>query len=361
MENKIKEIIFIGNVDYYGKSGQHSFSRNIAKSLLSISHKHFSIKGIFPFSSKNVESQFSNKFKLLFSKIWNRRLQMLIFQFYLCYFIFINRKSFFVFSIKPYMFSSLFLLLFSCKFITLFEGHMENNLNKRFGKYISKILISYVIFIAKRSMSVSVPYILSMQWLKKKYDLDAKLIYCGIDFDHNNYNKNSISKNHDIVYLGSFRDIHKIDLLIDIIEKHNLSVGLIGEGKELEKLKSKSKNLSSGYVKFYGFLNHKDFFSIIKKSKFAWGVVEKSHWGLPMKVFDYLSAETITIIEPREDFEELIKFGWLIKLEEFLKNISYFFSKNYTPKNPINKTYIDYKYNWNNYSKYILNTFLNDK
>ena len=71
-----------------------------------------------------------------------------------------------------------------------------------------------------------------------------------------------------------------------------------------------------------------------------------------MKVFDYLSAGTIVVAENREDFDKLMDFGWVITLDEFSKNTSYYCSKNHY-SNKINIKYIQDSYSWKNYSEFV--------
>lgn len=177
----------------------------------------------------------------------------------------------------------------------------------------------------------------------------------GIDFDFIQKSKPS-EENSDVIFAGRLLGNKNIGVLleaIEILKKRgiNLNVFIVGDGPEMNLLKSKTSDLKiNDSVKFFGFLeNHKDVYGLMKSSKifvlpstregFGIVVVEANASGLPV----------ITIDSEQNAAKDLIienKNGRVCMLDpELLADAINLQLSNMQEK----KYYVDYssKYDWN--------------
>lgn len=174
----------------------------------------------------------------------------------------------------------------------------------------------------------------SRKRIKKYYGIDAKVIYPGVDFRKFS---NIVPENGDyflvITRLASWK---KVDLAIEACEELKVKLKIIGEGPDLNRLKS----ISGDFVEFLGYVSEEEKTEVIRKCK-AVIITQKEDFGLvpleamacgkPVIAFKKGGAtETVVQGKTGEFFEEQTSFS--------LKNLlSEFDSKKYFPNDCKNR------------------------
>ncbi len=131
-----------------------------------------------------------------------------------------------------------------------------------------------------------------------------------------------MKKNYDLLFIGRVEKIKGVDMLIKIAEKmRNIRIGVIGEGKERERLEKEAKEKKIN-VEFLGRIEHKELPNYLNKSKifispFAGGFtfIEALACGVPIITYENEWANEV-VLEG--------KTGFLVKkyhVNEFVKVI----------------------------------------
>jgi glycosyltransferase involved in cell wall biosynthesis len=306
------KICYISNVDLGGMSGQHAFSRGVLSTL--IKSGRLNVRSISPFGDppRDLTYQHSTIFKTSSFKV----LKLLMYQVALCYFIFLNREKWFVFSFKIHMVSAILLVLLRCKYVVLMEGHTKKNLQSRYHVFLVRFLLKFLGIILLNSRGVTVAYKSAADWLYRDYAIRASIVLCSSDLAFQSSTNKTFNKSVDLVFVGSFREVHRVPALLALCSKYDLSCVLIGEGEEKELCEKLVKQSKMQNVEFVGFLEGSELIAQVSRARFGWGFIAPDHWGLPMKVFDYMACGVVPLTLERSDFEIFKELGWLISFNE---------------------------------------------
>ena len=275
-----------------------------------------------------------NKYKITFTRkvIQRSYVSVLLNQIHLFYFLLrlaiqVNSVEIY-FSLKPTMFSTLLLPLLNKKYNIFLEGEIENNFLKLFkNKFLRKILVIIVRFLLKNASSVVCAYKSSLNYASK-YNSNSRRSAIGLNsafiiHDEKRLNQYQ-NKLYDIIYVGSFREVHELDLLLELVRTLSLKCLLVGQGSEFERLSHLiNKDPLLMDVKVMGSVEQVKVPELIKSAKVSWCYTTPEHWGVPIKVFESLALDTPVISSFREDiaFVEELNYGAIVRSKELGKLI----------------------------------------
>jgi len=122
-----------------------------------------------------------------------------------------------------------------------------------------------------------------------------EIIPCGIDervFFPVPTTVTTLDQPITIGYVGSFRDVHRLDLLVRAAaEYHNCKLVLIGNGKEFKRIGQLVEALGlTEQVHFTGGIDQADIPKMIKACHLMWGYTDPASWGVPIKNFEFLGC-----------------------------------------------------------------------
>ena len=271
------KILFVSNVSFNDKTGQSAFVRNVYDEFIKFEF----------FSTKFIGIDIFPKFFLL-NKFTSILFKTFVFQFLLLFYYLRFRKSHVcVFSFKPYMWSVIFLKIFRVRYIVLIEGLMPKTVDRLFPSWFQSIFnhLSKVVFY--NAIGAICAYKSAADWVHSINDeLNIDVVPCGLK-ELDIQSKDRIV--YDLCYVGSFRDVHRIDILLDFAEAYHLSIIFLGVGSQKEDIESQCE-LRKIKSKFIGFVDSSDLPFYIGMAKVGWGIIDSSHWGVPMKVLDYVAS-----------------------------------------------------------------------
>ena len=282
---------FITTVDPTYGSGQNIFAYNLIKTFDDLDSCEDCI--VFACRYPNNLRTTNTDVKVLFRDTKFKWLKILLFQFYLCIIFIFRKDTYYVFSMKPYFFSATLLAILGRKYSVITEGNMKININKSYKFLWARLFLLLITFVIRRAQDVSSCYESGVNWVNTMRDsADCKWIPCGISNDQITIAKSRVTQgNFDIGYVGSFRDVHNLDKLIEFALKYNLKVKLVGTGHEFERITKflKSSNLM-GQFHCTGFVESDLVKEEIIDCKVMWALTTDEYWGLPMKIVEYLAA-----------------------------------------------------------------------
>ncbi len=138
-------------------------------------------------------------------------------------------------------------------------------------------------------------------------------------------NIEAISSVIDIIFVGRISEEKGLATVLPVLSKHHgLTIAIVGEGPDFEKLKAQYKQCS--HIKFHGKQSHINTITLLQKSKF---LLFPSIWyeGMPMTIIESFSLGKPIIAYNFGAMKTMIKhnFNGLLyssnqELEEILKN-----------------------------------------
>ena len=275
-----------------------------------------------------------NKDKIHFTRkvIQRSYISVLLNQIHLFYFLIklatqVNSTKIY-FSLKPTMFSTLLFPLLHKKYNIFLEGSLENNFLKLFkNKILRTILVLVVRFLLKNASSVICTYESSLNYALK-YNVNSRRSAIGLNSAFISQDEKFLNqyqnKPYDIIYVGSFREVHELDLLLELVRTLSLKCLLVGQGGEFKRLSQIIKeDPSLMNVRVVGSVEQVKVPELIKSAKVSWCFTTPEHWGVPIKVFESLALDTPVISSFREDlaFVEELNYGAIVRSKEFDKLI----------------------------------------
>ncbi len=271
------KILFVSNVSLKDSTGQSAFVRNV--------YDEFSCYE--DFSTRFVGTD-------MFPKSWASKnlvalaLKVIVFQMILVfYFARIEKNEVCIFSFKPYMWSVLFLRIFRVRYVVLVEGLMPKTVEKLFPSWFRTPfhLLSKSVF--KNAIGVICAYRSAADWVEKvSSGVRVEVVPCG--FKELNFQASERAE-YDLCYVGSFRVVHRLDVLLCFAKEYGLSVIFLGVGEQQSEIKERCQ-LMGIRSDFVGFVDATELPSYIGLAKVGWGVIDSEHWGVPMKVLDYVAS-----------------------------------------------------------------------
>lgn len=373
LKNKIrrKRVAFVSLADLSVLNGQGIYARRvyprIIEALCSQAIVDTTVIAPCPQGYSEFISEFPNKveYKWIPKKRKRNPLWHLLSQIYIFAYLLRIRPSTVVFSIKPSMFA-IELARFFLKFekVILVEGLGKKNLKTLGGR--GTVLLGKMGFRLSfnNAKAVFPAYKSAYKWVQE-YNLGAhvEIIPCGVDTNifrpvFNKFKENE-SENITVGYVGSFRDVHKLDLLIKIvIANKRISLKLIGNGEMLSSTKSlvAEHDLETRVV-FRGEVSQHDIPREISTCDIMWAYTDIKHWGVPIKAFEYLACNKYVLASSREEFDFIDELGFgcttrsedVAELSLLLNDIADKIKKSASV--PTSHEYICTHYNWKNFSK----------
>jgi len=185
-----------------------------------------------------------------------------------------------------------------------------------------------------------------------------KVIPNGVDY-YKMQKINPSNKKYDIIYVGRLISHKNVDVLLKSIalvkeKKMDVKCGIIGDGPEINRLKSLNKELGlESNIKFFGFIEKdEDVYSLMKSSKifvlpstregFPNTILEANACGLPAIVIDHEKNAGVGVVKNRYN-------GFVLNLssEEIADKIIYLL-KNEDELNKMSKYSLDFakKHDW---------------
>lgn len=300
--------IFITTVDPTYGSGQNSFSLNLIKIIA----QRIDFKECWIFSAKYPSSLNFIKNKVIFFNTNNlKHIKILLFQLQLCYLFIKKTDAIFYFSLKPYFFSAIILRLLNIKYHVITEGYMIMNIQSSYNIILAKVYIFIVNYVIRGASSSSSCYQTGVDWLSSLSNNDIYKLHCGVsrEFTCNLLKNKSIKEPFDLGYVGSFRDVHGINKLLDFCLYYKLTAKLVGDGQLFSFFSRESKYNNSGLFTFTGFISNSEVASHINDCNVMWGFSLDRYWGLPMKIIEYLSLNKPVLANTKSDLKYFIDRG----------------------------------------------------
>lgn len=375
MKSLNKKLVFISLADMSEVNGQGIYSRRILSNIaqeINYEDNRLYIITPQPNSSNILYDEFPPYIKWLYSSkkksrnmFWHVKFQLFIF-FKLLYI----RPCHVLFSIKPSMIAvELARLIIGFDKIILVEGLGRNSLKSIGGKATVAVGELFYRVVFRKSKAIYPAYNSALEWVKS-YNTNAHIetIPCGVDtrvfhpetLDLKYCEQGTIT----IGYVGSFRDVHRLDLLLNLAENESrVKLLLVGSGQKLKMIKKlvKVKRLDSR-VQFVGPVCQQDVCKYIQQCQILWAFTDINHWGVPIKAFEYLACNKFIIASRRHEFNfvEEKGFGLILDSNEPHGMLSRFStlinSSNFHQIISVESfSYIEKYHNWANFKKIAIN------
>lgn len=296
------------------------------------------------------------------SIFWHMKVQLLI-----IIYLFKLRPQSVVFSVKPSLIGVEFARVFlGFEKIILVEGLGKNSLKKLGGSMVVFFgnLTYRVLF--RKAKSIFVAYESAARWVREyKVACDVSVIPCGVDTEvfnpkHTSENIRLRDDTINIGYVGSFRDVHRLDILVQLLFLNpNFNLTLIGSGYVFEDIRDQIARFKLGErVQFLGELAQEEIPKAIASCHLMWAYTDLGHWGVPIKAFEYLACNKLVIVSERPEFSFVSENGYGLVLDiESPEQIS-FLLNDFVSKQRNSGTfkidsfdYISIHHNWQNYRK----------
>ena len=356
-------VVFYSTADLSVNNGQGVYSRKILEVLIKEAEgSGVRLKVILPKSNNRIaclDALPENDVYFLPQKIPRDRLYHFKAQVYLFIkLLFVRNLSAVIYSVKPMQIGLVALNIFrNFRNIVLLEGLASNSIEtiglRNVEKITGKFVLSYLI---KKSVVVIAAYDRAAKWAQSLNAKNIRIIPCGIDkkFFYPCLNKMP-APGFMIGYVGSFRAVHKLDLLIESVAMLDVKVNLYGEGHEFNKIKKLVGKLGvEDKVKFFGDVPQESLRSAICECDLLWGYTDIEHWGVPIKVFEYLACNKPVLVSRRAEFQfiEDLEYGLVIQKEDvsvIVDSIKYYMKEKSSQIHSYE--YIEKNYNWNKFGE----------
>lgn len=362
---KKTKIFYLSIVDISAPNGQGIYAKKTLEALLK-NNENTQIFIPKPQNNCNINYFKNGNFIYLPSKkqnrniLWHLKLQMKLFFMIL---LKVKKGDIIIFSNKPSMFSiPLLKKIVGFKTYVLVEGLSVKTINTVIPFIFRNIGLTILLKNIKQAEVCFPAYQSALNWVKK-YNQNAFLFPCGVDINIFTPRFQNIKETRfTIGYLGSFRKVHFIKELIESIKDLPIKLKLIGEGKELRKLKEYIKNNKINLtIEFIRNQPQEKLPELISGCHVMWGVTDPNHWGIPIKVIEYLACNKKVIYTNRVDHKFIEKNNWGVSLNNiskeslkscFQKIISQYENGNWHD-NKGSHEYVAKYYDWENYLLYI--------
>lgn len=322
-----KTIVLLSLADMSCSNGQGVFSRKVLTELYGeLTRKKCNVKLVAPkpkFPSA-LPSFFLKEGVWLSEKknrniLWHLYSQIMVF-----YFLLKLRPSTVVFSVKPSFFGvELARKIVGFDKVILVEGVGKRSLKTLGGKVVvvlGRLGFRMVFYKAK---AIFVAYESALEWVKEyKVNCYTEVIPCGVDISIFNPANVGKGKSGDrlngvvIGYVGSFRKVHRLDLLVlQLLEDNRLYLKLVGVGEnygDIKKLVAFHKLESR--VEFLGNVPQVDMPKIFSSCSMMWAFTDVNHWGVPIKAFEYLACNKYVIVSKRKEFDFINDYNFGVVL-----------------------------------------------
>jgi len=224
-----------------------------------------------------------------------------------------------IYSVKPMQFG---LVMLNCvrkvKNVLLLEGLSSKSISKiGLSNLEQRLGIRVFSLLARRSVVVYSAYDSAGKWMGSLGARNIKNTPCGVDttifYPCKKAQKNSA---YVIGYVGSFRAVHRLDLLIDVATVLDVEVHLYGIGQEVGYIEKLVRERGIEHrVFFFGNTDQNRLREGICSCDLLWGYTDINHWGVPIKVYEYLACERPVIVSQRLEFEFIseLKYGIVIR------------------------------------------------
>ncbi len=229
------------------------------------------------------------------------------------------RPDYIVLSVKPSLFSISILKSFlDYKLVCFVEGDSSKNLFSFLNPTVAKISLFLLEMLIKSADSVFPAYYSAKEWVDRVRS-DSKSIIVPVGIDQAVFNDEFASKpnifnkeSFIIGYVGSFRLVHRVDLLIEVLNHdERIKLCLVGDGECFDDIKESVKFLGlADRVEFKGAVDHSYVPEIVSKCDILWGYTDPLHWGVPIKVFEYLALNRPVIASKRREFDFIQKYNF---------------------------------------------------
>lgn len=357
-------VVFYSSADLSINNGQGVYSRMVLNAILKKNmSEQFQLKIIIPHPKNSVDFLKNFPKKNLFflppkknkDFIYHLHAQFLLF-FKL---LFTRDIDSIIYSVKPVQVALVAIKVFrNMTHIVLLEGLASKSIETfGLGKNGKKVGLFILSFLLRRANIVIAAYESAAKWARSIDVKKVRLIPCGIDSKlFYPCTKSALSEKFIIGYVGSFRDVHRLDLLLEATKSLDIHVRLYGNGVEFERIKILAENLGiADKVFFYGDTPQKKLRKAICQCNLMWGYTDIKHWGVPIKVFEYLACNRPVLVSKRAEFRFISKYGYGVEIEtqdiaSITSAISCFIAERSSI--PINSSnYIQKRFNWDKFGE----------
>ncbi|WP_409048993.1 glycosyltransferase (plasmid) [Proteus mirabilis] len=368
--SELKKVTFVSLADLSEKNGQGIYARKVLPQIVQGLDSDTTIVDLIcpePKYNSNFKNEFTSSVQWRFfskkinrSLIWHFKTQISILLYLLK-----RKPDVVVFSIKPSLFSIEIARWFiGFEKVILVEGLGSKNLKTLGGKsvvYLGNLGYKLNFYKAK---AIIPAYKSAFEWVKTLNSHGYKeIIPCGVDTDVFKPVKDSeLSSTEKITigYVGSFRNVHRLDILLNLLViNESLSVVLIGNGEMYDEVQAfVNANKLNERVSFVGPIEQNQIPSYISSCNMMWAYTDISHWGVPIKAFEYLSCNKFVIASKRPEFNFIEEYGFGVTLStDNVNEISLILNDIITRAKDEkifdidSFSYISLNNNWNNFKK----------
>lgn len=364
----MKKIIYYTTVDISEKNGQGIYAYNTIKSMLKFNNKMIII---LPYPKDNtILNELQKKDSIVWdflpikktrrNILWHLYIQILS----IIKFISIGKVDIMVYSLKFYMIAPLiYSKLFRVDYDLLIEGFDNKMMGKFIKNNIFKLFLNKLIKCQIKHSRLSYPAYESLKYWIDELRLDnrSKVITCGIDEKIFIPAKRKMTKKMTIGFVGSFRDVHLINLLLESTQNYDIKVKLVGPKEIAKRFLKKFRKINKDNVEILGELEQVNLPNFFSDCDLMWGAIDINHWGVPIKVFEYLACNKKVIYTKSQtlSFIKDNKFGYELESNNIrevillIENLLYMYKKKILIDNNSSE-YINKNHNWNNFGKIIL-------
>ena len=221
-----------------------------------------------------------------------------------------GRQDAVVYSLRPYMIAPLVLAwLFRLRRILLVEGMEERNLGRLVGgRALRSVGYSVLQHNIRKADFIYAAYPEAQRWMVAARAPGAtRVVPCGVDIDLFRPVRATESRAQLTVgYVGSFRHIHLVDVLLEAARDMPVGVILVGGVKE----SSVQELFSLPNVAYLGERPQAALPAMFSDCDVMWGVTALGHWGIPIKCFEYLACNKKVIYRDCPELQFITEEGF---------------------------------------------------
>jgi glycosyltransferase involved in cell wall biosynthesis len=275
-----------------------------------------------------------------------------------------------IYSVKPTMIAPfLFSTIYNCPLYVLVEGLATKTLGtltQGLGLGLGRFVLNANI---KKAKKVFPAYLSAKRWVDSLREDDSILISCGVDSDKFYEKEKNTTSVLTVGYVGSFRRVHMLRELIMSTVNLGINVKLVGDGEMKSELKDLVNQLGvAEHVEFLGRKRQDELSSFFSNCDVMWAACDPSHWGVPIKCFEYLACNKKVIYIDKEDltFIEENDFGFCLRggevefIREFFVWLESFYSMGKLHDNENSRAYISRNNTWESFNRKVLSEVLMD-
>jgi len=254
-------------------------------------------------------------------------------------------------------------LIYNVRVYLLVEGLAKNTIKTLMRGVFLKIGEFVLSLNIRNAKSIYPAYKSARDWV---YKISPKkniiIIPCGVNFEVLTPQLKIPTKNLIVGYVGSFRKVHLIMDLIKAVKFFNVDLLLVGDGKEKNIIKQYIKINCINNVKFLGEKKQNDLPKIFSECDVMWAGTDSSHWGIPIKCFEYLACNKKVIYTKKEDLRFIYQnnYGFQLNktdidsIKDVLEKILVQYNNGELKDNKDSRKHIKQSHDWNNFKNIIL-------